>query len=459
MRSGVQWSIFAIYKRLPQAFRLLSVNIALAGATLLTSVILARALDPAGRGVLAIIIVWPMLLSHLALIGVHLHLGRIAGQARHPVTALYKHGLVAISLPVAAATAIWIAIDLVTPTWPVEEDLNRYWVYLLLCASIIPFSAWNALQVQVELGRGALVNYYFARTSFAIIHLLLIGILWLVGPAEPLYFLVCFGLAAALSTVLSNAIILASQVNGRTVPGADEIIAPQAMSLASTYRSALPFAVSTATVAFMSMADRLLVSVFFDVQTMGLYVIAIALTQMQSVTNEAIAPLFYTRLARHATLREVNLDWLAKRTRQSVAINSVIAGGLMVVAPILLPLVFGSAYAGSMSFVVILVPAMALRGAMRPFEEILKGGNKPLGQAATIATMSFVFAVGGAAAVWYGSPHGVAFALVLANFAGLTLVVRRVSLHTGLGTGRLLVPRTRDVVELSSEIAKIFKCP
>lgn len=448
---------FAFYRRLPTAFRLLGVNVVLAAATLLTSIVLARALEPEGRGVLATVILWPMLLSHLALMGLHLHLGRIAGQSLYPVGALYRHGLSAIAPPVLIITAAWVVVDLATPGWPVEEGINRHWIYILLCTSIIPFSAWNAFQVQVELGRGAFATYNFARTSFAIIHLMLIGVLWLAESAEPLYFLACFALAAALASLFSKAAIMTSCSARRSASDVGCISAPPAMSLGSTYRSAWPFAVSTATVAFMTVADRLLVSLFFDAHTMGLYVVAIAMTQMQGVVNEALAPLFYTRLARHATLEAADLIWLAGRTRQSVAINVAIASGLMLIAPILLPLIFGYAYAEAMGFVSILVPAMAIRSVMRPFEEILKGGNKPLDQAATIATMSIVFAVCGAVAAWFNSPQGVAVALLLANTAGLALVVRRVSLHMGISAGELLLPRPNDLIELTSEMVKFVK--
>lgn len=455
--SKVPSGAVAFYRRLPAAFRLLGVNIVLAVATLLTSVILARALEPEGRGVLATAIVWPMMLSHLALMGLHLHLGRAAGQSRYPVGVLYKHGFGAIGLTVATVTTVWIAADLATPRWPVTEDLGRYWIYLLLCASIIPCSAWNAFQVQVELGRGAFATYNFARTSFAIIHLMLIGVFWLAGLTEPLYFLACFAVAAALASLFSNVIIMTTGAARCRSPSIGGSGAPQTLSLASTYRAAWPFAVSTATVTFMAVADRLLISLFFDAHTMGLYVIAIAITQIQGLVNEAVSPLFYTRLAPNATFQVTDLSWLALRTRQTVAINFAIAGGLMLVAPILLPLIFGGAYVAAMVFLTILVPAVALRSMMRPFEEILKGGNKPLDQAATLVAMFAVFAACGVVAVLYDTPQGVAFALVLANFSGLTLLVRRVSAHTGLGVRQLLLPRPNDIVKLAAEMARILR--
>lgn len=455
--SGLFRNRFSVLKRLPIVFRLLSINIFTAIATLCTSVILARSLEPEGRGILAAIILWPMLLSHLALMGVHLYLGRIAGQACQPVGALYRHGLAAISLTVAFATAGWITIDLATPAWPIQEDPRIYWVYLLLCASIIPFSAWNALQVQVELGRGAMLTYNIARTGFTMTHLILIAGLYLLGLTEPVYFLACFALSAALASLLSSVIISKSHATGQILPHIGEIDAPQVLTLASTYRSAWPFAFSTATVALMATADRLVVSVAFDAQTMGYYIIAIAMTQVQGVVNESIAPLFYAHFARHPTLKDADLDWLARRTRQSTAINCAIALGLLVIAPSLLSIIFGSAYSEAANFAAILIPAVALRSAMRSFEEILKGGNKPLGQAFTIATMSIVFAAGAAAAAWYSSAKGVAFAVMLANLVGLTLMVRRVTLYTGLGFGELLLPRPRDMLELASEIARSFK--
>jgi len=438
---------------MPSALRLLGVNAALAGATLLTSVVLARALAPEGRGILAAFTLWPLVLSHLGMMGVHLHLGRTVGHRRSGVRAHYRHGYVIVAATTMIAAVSWMAIDALTPNWPAVATPHLELTFLLLSAAIIPFSSWNALQVQMELGRGALATYNFARASFTLFHLAAVVIVWLTQQSAPVAYLMCFVGAAAAASILSGTVI-ASSLSADENPREEDV---PVLACADTLRASWPFAVSTAAVALMTMADRILISVFFDAKTLGLYVVAIAMTQLQNVVNEAMAPLFFSRLAQRASLQAADSEWLCRRLRQSLVINTIIAAGLLAIAPVLLPLVFGRAYEPALMFVSLLAPAIALRAAVRPFEEVLKALNKPISQVTIILTMSAVFAAGGCVAAFLSSAVGVVVALLIAHAIGLALAAVRLRQQTGLAITQVLVPRWRDLVDLSCEIARIAR--
>lgn len=453
------------YDALSAPLRLMGANVAVAGATLVTSVILARVLGPEGRGALANVVLWPTVLSHLALMGVPLHLSRLVAQQKSEAANWYRRGYGVIALTAAIATALWVAIDFATPSWPLSvagSSPVTTTAFVALGAAIIPFSMWNAFQIQMELGRGVIATYNFARTSFAFLHLSFIAVLWLAAQTGPGSYLAAFTFAAVVGSVASHVLISFHLPRGQFGPVQERACSEDRASDAfdqpaiETLKRAWPFAVSTAALATMTMADRMLISLFFDARTMGIYVVAITMAQVQNVINESVAPLFFRLVAQHAALAAIDVDWLAKRLRQSVGLNVVIAVGLLVIAPVLLPLVFGQTYADAVAIVWILVPAIAFRSMMRSFEEVLKARNKPLSQAMALTIMLAVFAIGGAIAAYFSSAEGVALAFVAASLAGLMFVASAVAKHVEREAITILIPRPGDFLGLASEIGRIL---
>jgi O-antigen/teichoic acid export membrane protein len=440
-------------------------NVAVAGVTLMTSLILARAMGPEGRGVLANAVLWPTVLSHLAVMGVPLYLSRIVAQQNSEAANWYRHGYVVLAVTAAIATTFWMAIDILTPSWPSAAGgmkLSSKTPFIALGATIIPFSMWNAFQIQMELGRGSIATYNFARMSFAFLYLASIALLWLTAQTAPVGYLAAFTFAAVVGSLASHLLISfrlkrnqVGLVNDRTSSG-ERVSHTLRQPILETLKRAWPFAISTAALAIMTMADRMLISLFFDAHTMGIYVVAIAMAQVQPVINESIAPLFFRLVAQHSSLGTIDVDLLAKRLRQSVGLNGLIAIGLLVIAPILLPLVFGRTFSDAVPIVWILVPAVAFRSMMRSFEEVLKARNKPLSQAAAMTIMLAVFAIGGPIAAYFKSTEGVALAYVASSFAGFAFVTTAVAKHLKQEAIAVLIPLPSDFAGLASEIRRIL---
>lgn len=427
--------------QLRTATQLFRANVLVAAANFATSVLLARALDPDGRGELVNIILWPVLLSHFALAGVHMSLSRATAAKPTDAAKNYRAGLVAISLTSGLAIVLYGVAYL----WSDQAKQAPHVLSgALFAALIIPFSAWNAFQIQMELGRHNLAYYNYGRASFAIGHLALVGILWFTAAELPNGYLFAFiatTMFAAVSThVLIQHKLPTTDITGSTSP-----------PLIDTFRTASPYALSAALITLATSADKITISLLFDARALGLYVVALGLAQVQSVFNEAVSPLFFARLAKKDRIDEVDPAWLGMRLRQTIIINGSIGLIMILTAPFLLPFIYGDAYSEATSLVMILVPAMCVRSMMRSFEEVLKGGNQPLSQSIAIITMTAVFASGAGIAAWAGTLYGVAFAQLIATLTGLGLVANAVARAASMRAANLLLPTAKDFSVLLSE--------
>ncbi len=212
--------------------------------------------------------------------------------------------------------------------------------------------------------------------------------------------------------------------------------------------------ISVGLVSLASAADRLLVSLFFSARLMGIYIIALAFAQVQGIFCEALAPLFFPRLARLKNLSSIDRNWLAGRLRQTLLINGLVALVVVAAAPALLPLLFGEAFADSVFLVMVLVPGFAVRAMMRPYEEVLKGAGHSPKQSLAIGTMSLVFGIIAVPSAILDSITGVAAATIFAGFVGMGMVVRSVSRLMNIGLADLLLVRPYDAVALAREVGR-----
>ncbi|WP_119271303.1 lipopolysaccharide biosynthesis protein [Taklimakanibacter deserti] len=438
--------------RLPPALRLLRINIVLAAASFLSSVLLARALDPAGRGDLANLLLWPTFLANIGLLGVHIYLARQVA-ARKDAAALYYHVGIRAALVTSIVFSLLCAAILFSGAVPSLAGLNL--PTALSAILILPFSAWNALQVQIELGRSNLSTYNWARASFSLLYLGLTAVLWATATSSAETFLFGYLCAAVFSAVSTHILVRRGEHGVSAAPSQRSAGGLQA--LAATFKAAWPFALLIGVTGLVSAIDRVALSLLFDARTMGIYVIALAMSQLQTIINESISPLFFPRLSQKEAISDADPRWLGMRLRQVVLINALIGVFLMVAAPLLLPLVFGSAYMSSLDIVHLLIAATCLRSMMRPFEEVLKGGNRPLQQAAATIAMIVVFIAGAALAALMHSVQGIALALVIASLTGLGMVAATVSRESGIGIASLLFPRLKDVAALLFETMSILK--
>ena len=134
-------------------------SLAIQGCGLVTGVVTARLLGPAGRGELATVLLWPTIFANLGLVGCNWALAREV--ARDP--GREADGILgAVALGMAAASVYFILGYLLIP-YVLPSDRSYLLPLARLCLLLIPLDIFNQILLAVEQGRMRWRRYNFVR--------------------------------------------------------------------------------------------------------------------------------------------------------------------------------------------------------------------------------------------------------------------------------------------------------
>lgn len=417
--------------RLPKAGQMLSANVALAAFTFATGVMLARALNPEGRGQLAALTVWTTTIAPLMLLGVHQFLAREAGRDGESAKAIYRHLYLISGVASTAGIAIYGVLALtVLPSSSIPNP--SMW----LAALIIPGSVFNAAQIQVELGRRSIAGFNYSRSAFALTYFAAVGTLFFLGTKALLPFVAALVLTSTLSAVLAGRLI------ARTLPR--EPRRQPRWSMSDTLVRSRGFGFAVLFTAMATQADKLILSVLFPILALGYFAVASAIAQMQHLLSEAFAQLFFSQMTRFKRASDVDVKWLSARLRQMVLLQATLCVGAVALLPPLVPYIYGPAFSESASLLYILLPAVALRALARPHEEVFRGLGMPRLCTKTLAAGTATTAVLLVCAASFQSLHGAAVAVLIGNASALAWALMESRRLLALRPVDALLPRRSD---------------
>lgn len=434
-------TMFDRLRTIPVPLQLAAANIGLGAVTFLTGVMLARALGPDGRGVYGALFLWALTAANIFAWGAQITLARQVAQAPERAAAIYRSAyrmsLVGGLLGALAYLAAVISATLGRPEFP---------VWLVLVASlIIPFSIPNAFQIQIELGRGRYSSFNLVRTLFALLNFLTIAGLWIIGVRSVGVFVATLAGVALVSTV---AAMLSIRLSLRG------LVSEPRPKLGEIIRGSTPIAMTMLVAGVAQQSDKLLASALFPAGLLGTYLVAGSLAQIQGAVGEALSQMFFARGAAITDLDHIDRVWLGLRLRQTILVYAAICAGALAIVPVLVPYIYGVGFTGAIPLLYLLLPAMALQGMVRPFEEYLRGLHMPV-ILATISLVVIAFVgAGGIAAHFLGEPLLLAGGAI-AGFAA-ALVTAAVSLGRRLAVSPwgLMVPRPSDAAALIRTLAQ-----
>lgn len=422
--------------------KLTLVNVLVAAGNFAAGVVAARALGPEGRGQLASLLLWPALSANLATLGVHMELARSTARDSRSASRNYHAGSRILAWTSTGAVALYMAVvAILSGLFTSVTDSSL----LMFAVIIVPFGVGNALQLQMELSRQNFSTYGMLRIAYTYVNVLLIALLWLNGAVQVKWYLLAFVISSMLSWLFAHILIY----NDLMFDDGDVCNNETWRSIAWAARH---FALASALLTLNGVADRLIVSVFFESQVMGLYVVALSISQLQDLVGDAIAQFFFVRVAANNNIRCIDREWLALRLRQTVFIYILSSCCTLIFAPVMILLFFGEQFYSSIILIYELVPIFMLKSAMRPFEEVLKGAGKPLNQAWISAITMVGFAIGGGIGAWFGCLEFVIFALWACAMATFVALARTVAREIGVGLPQILIPRPSDVIGLGSQL-------
>ena len=121
--------------------------------------------------------------------------------------------------------------------------------------------------------------------------------------------------------------------------------------------------------------DVFLVARYKGLAGVGIYSIGVAFAELLWLATEALSSSISGRQANDPAIEVLSLTYRAARMNLVLAVT--LGVGIALVAPVAIPLVYGARFADATEIVWILVPAAALMGVWRPLNQAMVRFNRP----------------------------------------------------------------------------------
>lgn len=338
-------------------------SVAIQGLNIVTGVLLARSLAPAGRGELAAVLLWPMLVASLGSLGV-------------PEALTYyraRRGLAPRSVARSAAL-LWVGQSAVLAAVGAgvahialaghDADTRAAGYLMALAIPLYLATAYGSSLVQGALEFGefnALRVLVPLSTALGLISLAVAGDLTVRAAAW------VYVATYAVTGIAAGVLALRSSSAQSGAAGASGDI------LRFGLRSHASFVATT----LNERLDQLLISLFLAPASLGLYVVAVTLTSLTSLVGSTVSLIALPQLASLEPGRE-RAAHARRLARLTLVTSAAIAVPVVVAAPALLGLFFGEAFVEVADVARILLIAAVVLSTGRLLAAILKGLGTPL---------------------------------------------------------------------------------
>jgi antigen flippase len=415
------------------------VNIFLAGLALITGPLSARLLGPSGRGELAAVQNLFWVTATFAMIG--LPEATLYFTARGPERrgrVLGSAVLVAVLTSAIISLLMLPFVRFLLASQP--ANIVRIAKWYLLCVPLYPLMIVPVFAIR---GTNDLVRWNLIRLLPGLGWLSVLLIAWMMGRPTPGL------LAGGYVVVLLVMLLPTSLVVGRLF---SRPFWPEEKLLKSMLKYGFPLAGATIPQTLNLRLDQLLVAAILPPHQLGLYVVAVAWGGATAPVLNAIGNVLFARIADAKYADAHRRDSLAQGVRLGAIVGSFLAICLVVLTPLMIPLLFGAAFAPAVFVGMLLAASSPIAGMNVILEEGLRG-------------------LGDTAAVFYAEGAGVlvtAFGLLLmlrplgilgagiASTCGCLaagfVLLARARQNTDMSVGILLLPRRKDFSELVTRL-------
>lgn len=336
-------------------------NLAIQVCNVITGIITARLLQPAGRGELATIILWPSILAGIGIMGVNFSLARTAAADPDKENALARSAL-ALGLFLAGATML-AGYFLLPGLLPADKQhlltLNR--LYLLWLP--LNFVALNLLAL--DHGRMRWGRYNITRLSVVLPYLGFLLVFRLKGVSALSWFVVALLISNLLAMLLRLVLQWHDIVRGR-------------IHLALTFsvlKGGFPFFLSSLSTLMVMQMDKALVVSLMSTKMVGYYAAAFTFASAHSSLGGALGVTSFAASANEADPARQG-QYLAQVFRQATLLYIGAGVGVALLAPLLIVPLFGAEFAPAVSPAAILALATSFLALSNILNEGLKGGGR-----------------------------------------------------------------------------------
>ena len=329
-------------------------NVAIQICTIVQAILLARLLEPTGRGQFAAAILWPSIFAAVGGMGVGVALARCSARA----TDLARLTRTAIVLTLATSALATICCAAALP-WLManvdEVSRSAAWYFL-------PYIVFNHVAlglIAIDQGAGRFRQFNLTRLILNPAYLVVIVCLWLSGTRDVHWYVI--GLMAANGLVAMFRVALAAW-NYSLIGPLEPIV--------GVIRQALPYGAAGLISPLLQSADKALVLYLVGTTQLGIYTVALtAASVINSLATSAGTVSFGIAAQEHDSGA---FPRMARMFRFTAWIWLVAGVCLAAVIPVLLPLIYGSQFSPAIWPAIVLIPAAAFAGQAGILEESMR---------------------------------------------------------------------------------------
>jgi O-antigen/teichoic acid export membrane protein len=401
---------------------------------LITGLIAARSLGPAGRGELAAIVVWTNVLLYAGTLGLPEAVAYFAAADRGARARIWITGQAgALALGVAVTIIGWWLIGIAMYDSPVRAEATRWFLVFFAVPCLGSLCAGSWLQ-----GAGFVHWFNVSRSSVHVVNAAGMVVLAAFGATRVEYFAAVLLVGNAVGWLVGAALGLRAQAFARR---------PSRDLAARMLQYGIRVQMGNWSNAASVRLDQLFLSIFASAASLGLYVVAVTYANVLMVIAGSASLVMLPRIVRQhhsGTARECLEPWYRRVFWTTVAGATVMGVSALYVVPLL----FGSSFVGAVPLVLLLVPATIVLGMNLVLSTAFRGVGRPdVASKAELAGL-VVTCVGLAVLLPRYGVYGAAVASLVAYASIHAYMAAKVRDIFGTNFKVLYVPRHDDLTAL-----------
>jgi O-antigen/teichoic acid export membrane protein len=417
-------------------------NVLLALLNFVTGILATRLLGPQGRGELAAIQTWPLVITGMAMLGLPQATVYFCGRDPKKAGSYLASAIVAFLLAVLPFLLIGhYLMPWLLASQSIEVVKAAQWyllmapVFMLICLSLAPlqglqdFATWNILRGTPSVG-WLMVLLVAGTLGHATPQVLAVGHIVMLG-------LLFFPIGYVVTRRIQGGLRLRVRL---WVPMA---------------RYSLPSLLGTIPQLLTMRLDQILIAAILPSEALGFYVIAVAWGSSVSPLLSAVGTTLFPSVASQAGLSQQYYIF-AQGSRLGVLLSITTAAMLMSCTPLAVPLLFGRAFAPAIPSGFVLVLAGGIAGINMIMEEGIRGLGYPTSvlRAECAGLVILVIAL-----ILLLRPFGILGAAI-SSLASSSTVALLLLTHahklTGYSIANLVCPTTQDLYKCLQQIKYIL---
>ena len=321
------------------------------------AVITARGLGPHGRATLAVMTAVPALFRVVAVLGLDTANARFAGRSHSAFRQIIRRSMFFSAVAGTPMAAAWWCAGLI---WP-PALLGLTPALALFSTALCPVSLLLILLGSAEIGRGRVTVFNLVTTASALAYTTALIVLVAIGRLSVVG---CF-IASGMSQLVGIASLLAL---ASTRVHADGERLPMRRYGSYAIRAYLP---NLAQYGMLRM-DVPIIQVLAGTTAVALYAVALPIGEALLLLPVAVALAIFPRVTSGAVDRKA----ADRISRTVLATAAIVAAAAALAAPVIIPVLYGAAYRGSVAVVWWMLPGLVVFSGGRTLQAYLAATDK-----------------------------------------------------------------------------------